>query len=84
MLTMYSKEHCPACTKAEALLKSYNIPVDVIKIDSNDNAKNFILSRGFRTVPQIFKGDKLFVEAGYLGLAKMSEAEIKELLYGEL
>lgn len=81
-LTLYSKNNCPACVKAEALLKLYNIPYDVKKIDCDEQAKAMILARGHRTVPQLYVGDKLFVEAGYMGLIKMSEEEIKRLLYG--
>lgn len=82
MLTVYSKSGCPACVNATNLLERYNINHNIIKIDEDDEAKKFILSRGFRTVPQIFHGDKLFVEAGYLGLCKMTEDEIRAILYG--
>jgi len=82
MLTIYSKNGCSACVSAANLLTNYNIPFKEVKIDQDDNAKQFILGRGFRTVPQIFNGDKLFVAGGWLGLMKMSEQDIKALLYG--
>ncbi len=84
VLKLFSKSNCPACLKTEALLNSYNIPYIVSKIDEDPLAKDFILSQGHRQIPQLYVGDKLFVQGGYLGLVKMSEREIKELLYGEL
>lgn len=83
MLTIYSKTNCPACVSATALLAKYGIPYHEVKIDQDEQAKQFILGRGFRTVPQIFQGDRLFVAGGWIGLMKMSEQEIKELLYGQ-
>ena len=68
---MYSKERCPNCVEAEALLKSMNFDVKVYKIVENVEGKvdtdNLIhilredlLERvpTARTVPQIFINDK--------------------------
>lgn len=82
MLTVYSKNNCPACSQAKALLKKYEIPFDEAMIDNDSSAKEFVLSEGHRTVPQIYKGKDLFVAGGYLGLVKMSEEDIKAILYG--
>lgn len=83
MLTIYSKSGCPACVSAATMLTKYNVPYNEVKIDEDESAKQFILARQHRTVPQIYNGDKLFVAGGWLGLMKMSEEEIKTLLYGE-
>lgn len=83
MLTVYSKKNCPACVSTEALLMKYMVPFECVKIDEDDEAKQLILSRGFRTVPQIFLGDDVFVQGGWLGLKEMSEQQVKELLYGK-
>ena len=84
MLTMYSKSNCPACVSAKALLTSYGIDYQEIKIDEDQDAKQFILSKNHRTVPQIYNGADIFVEGGYLGLKQMSESQIKKLLYGDI
>ena len=80
MLTIYSKNHCPFCDQAKALLNRKNIPFEEVKIDENADARQFILEAGHRTVPQIYKGQQVFVEGGYSGLAKLSDEEIKQRL----
>jgi len=78
MLTVYSKKHCPFCDQAKALLKRKDISFEEIKIDEDEQAREFILSKGHRTVPQIYYRGKLFVEGGFQGLSKMAEADIRE------
>ncbi len=80
MLTVYSKNHCPFCDQAKALLKKKNIAFEEVKIDENSDARQFILEAGHRTVPQIYKGTQVFVEGGYSGLAKLDDEELKKRL----
>lgn len=77
MLTVYSKNHCPFCDQAKALLKSKSIPFEEIKIDETPEAREFIVAEGHRTVPQIYKDGKLFVEGGFNGLRKLTEDQLK-------
>jgi glutaredoxin len=76
MLTIYSKNHCPFCDKAKYLLKTKNIAYTEIKIDEDQDAREWLLEQGHRTAPQIYLGDTLFVEGGYQGLAKLSDDEL--------
>ena len=78
MLTVYSKANCPFCDQAKNLLKLKNIQFEEIRVDENPDARQFIVSEGHRTVPQIYKDGKLFVQGGYQGLAKLTESELKE------
>ena len=80
MLTVYSKNNCPFCTQAKSLLKSKNIDFQEVKIDEDVSAKDFVLGQGHRTVPQIYRGNKLFVEGGFQGLSKLTEDQLKERL----
>ena len=80
MLTIYSKNNCPFCTQAKSLLKSKNIDFQEVKIDEDVSAKDFVLGQGHRTVPQIYLGNKLFVEGGFQGLSKLTEDQLKEKL----
>lgn len=80
MLTVYSKNHCPFCDQAKALLKNKNIPFEEIKIDEDAVAREFIVAEGHRTVPQIYHRGKLFVEGGFNGLRKLNEDQLKEAL----
>ncbi len=77
MLTVYSKNHCPFCDQAKALLKNKNIPFEEIKIDESPEAREFVLAEGHRTVPQIYKDGKVFVEGGFQGLRKLTEDQLK-------
>jgi glutaredoxin len=76
MLTIYSKAQCTYCDQAKALLKSKDIPFTEVRIDEDQSAREFIVSEGHRTVPQIYKDGKLFVKGGFQGLRSLNEAEL--------
>lgn len=76
MLTVYSKKNCPFCDKAIALLELKNVKYEVVKIDENDEARDFVLSEGHRSVPQIYKDGKVFVQGGFQGLQKLTDEEL--------
>jgi glutaredoxin len=81
MVTVYSKNNCPFCVQAKNLLKLKGVDYTEVKIDEDASAKDFILSEGHRTVPQLYKDGKLLVEGGYQGLAK-KDTEFFETLKG--
>ena len=81
MVTVYSKNNCPFCVQAKNLLKLKGIDFQEVKIDEDTNAKEFVLSEGHRTVPQIYKDGQVLVEGGYQGLARQP-AEFFETLKG--
>jgi glutaredoxin 3 len=76
MLTVYSKTVCPYCTQAKNLLKLKNIDFTEVNIEHDTAARNKMVTMGLRTVPQIFKGDELFVEGGFQGLSNLSDEEL--------
>ena len=80
MLTVYSKNNCPFCDQAKHLLKTNGFEYEEIKIDENLEAREWLISEGHRTAPQIYLNGKLFVEGGYQGLAKLSPDQIQERL----
>lgn len=80
MLTVYSKAHCPFCDQAKALLKNKSIPFEEVRIDESTEAREFIVAEGHRTVPQIYKDGKVFVEGGFQGLRKLNEDQLKAAL----
>ena len=77
MLTIYSKNHCPFCDQAKALLQRKNIAFEEIKIDESPEARQFVMEAGHRTVPHIYKDGKV-----YSGLSKLTDADFKKLLEG--
>ena len=78
MLTVYSKDNCPFCVQAKNLLKLKGIEFEEINISQQPEAREFIMSEGHRTVPQIYQDGKLFVEGGFQGLSKLTEDQLKE------
>ena len=80
MLTVYSKTVCPYCVQAKSFLKSKDIPFEEINIEKTPEARDFIMSSGHRTVPQIYYNSELFVEGGWQGLSKLSADDIRSRL----
>jgi glutaredoxin 3 len=78
MLTVYSKTVCPYCVQAKNFLKSKNITFKEVNIEEDEEARDFIINQGHRTVPQIYLNGSLFVEGGWQGLSKMSAEQILE------
>lgn len=57
MYKVYGTKICLYCDKAENLLKTKDLPFEKIYIDEDDDAKDYILKQGFKTVPQIWLDD---------------------------
>ena len=72
MITVYSKNNCPFCDQAKNLLKLKGVDYSEIKIDEDQTAREFVLSKGHRTVPQIYQDGELLVEGGFQGLQRQS------------
>ena len=68
MYKVYGTRICLYCDKAENLLKTEELPFEKIYIDEDDNAKDYIVEQGFKTVPQIWLDDKWI--GGYDDLVK--------------
>ena len=75
MITVYSKKNCPFCNQAKALLKLKGKEFTEIKIDEDNQARDFVLGQGHRTVPQIYKNGELLVEGGFQGLKTLTEEQ---------
>jgi glutaredoxin 3 len=58
MYKVYGTRICLYCDKAENLLKTKDLPFEKIYIDEDDDAKDYIVEQGFKTVPQIWLDDK--------------------------
>lgn len=82
MLKVYSKSNCPFCDKAKYLLTTKNIPFEVVNIEEQPEAREWLMAQGHRAVPQLYLDQGLFVEGGYQGLAKLSDEEIQAKLAG--
>ena len=78
MLTVYSKTVCPYCVNAKNFLKAKNIPFNEVNIEENPEARQFMVDKGHRSVPQIYHNGKLFVEGGFQGLSKLTTEDINK------
>lgn len=78
MIQIYSKSNCTYCDQAKALLKSKNVPFNEVRVDLDPAAREFLMSEGHKSVPQIYKDGKLFVQGGYQGLRQLTEDQLKE------
>ena len=81
MITVYSKNNCPYCTRAKALLELNDIEYTEINIEQDANARKRIVEAGLRTVPQIYIDDQL-LPGGYNGLAGQSQEFFNNLKEG--
>ena len=79
MLTVYSKSNCPFCDRAKMLLNQKGVAFEEVRVDLDPEARDFIVNAGHRTVPQIYKDGKVFVEGGYQGLAKLDDSVFQVL-----
>jgi len=72
MVKIYTKDYCPYCIQAKSLLNSLNIPFEETDITTTPEIIEELSQKsGFRTVPQIFVGDKCL--GGYSDIAKLNE-----------
>ena len=72
MFLVYSKPDCSYCDKAELLLSMGERSYTKIDLTKDQDAMDFIVSKGLRGVPQIFEkqGDALIMVGGYRELEK--------------
>ena len=72
MVQIYTKNYCPYCTKAKSLLDSLEVKYEETDItDTPEMIEELSAKSGFRTVPQIFVGDKCL--GGYSDIEKLHE-----------
>jgi glutaredoxin len=64
---------------SKAFFQRKGISYNEVDISKDIESKMFLVNNGFRTVPQIFKNEKLLVEGGWAGLQKLSDEDIKNL-----
>jgi len=76
MITIYSKANCPHCVNAKALLTSYDIDYNDVRIDEDDQARNFVLGEGHKSVPQIYVDENYF--GGFSELTNISREQLLE------
>lgn len=72
MLTIYTKDYCPYCVKAKALLSSLGATFEEVDVTNDQETLMKIVEKShMRTVPQIFFGDECL--GGYSDIAALHE-----------
>ncbi len=70
-VTIYTKEQCPYCDMAKALLSSRGVSFEEIRVDIDDAKREEMIQRSNRrSVPQIFINDQPI--GGYDDLAALA------------
>lgn len=73
-IVVYTMRSCPYCDAAKRLLKVNGYPFEEVLVEYEDDAtwKRLEKQTGFKTMPQIFIGDR-FV-GGYTELARLEDS----------
>jgi glutaredoxin 3 len=79
VITVYSKANCPFCDQAKSLLEARGVAYEEVRIDTDMDARAFVVNQGHRSVPQIYKDGQIFVEGGFQGLQKLTPEQLVEM-----
>lgn len=73
-VTVYTMNYCPYCENAKRLLTQKSIPFEEIKLGDDDDAEWNRLEKltGYKTMPQIFIGEKFL--GGYTQLVQLDQS----------
>lgn len=81
MITVYTTRSCPYCRSAKDLLRSKKVAFKEIDVSDDDEFDALVKRTGFKTVPQIFIGEKMI--GGFNELAALDrEGKLDALLAG--
>jgi glutaredoxin len=80
MITVYTKPNCPYCTIAKQYLEKNEFEFETVDITENNEAREFLLAEGHRTMPQIYHNGKLLIEGGGMALNRLQPQYVRELI----
>jgi glutaredoxin len=80
MIEVYSKTNCPQCDLVKQQLTAWGYDFREIRVDQDDLAREFLISRGHRSVPQIYHGEKLLIPLGVQGLNNIDREDFDRRL----
>ena len=64
-VVLFEKNNCPLCVTLKAQMEQAGIDFEEINISHNIKERDILISKGFRSLPQVFKDD-----GEYLGDAR--------------
>ena len=65
---------------AKHYLDKHGFEYEEIRVDTNPEARQFLIDEGHRTMPQLYHKGKLLVEGGGQALVRMNPNTIRELI----
>ena len=65
---------------AKQYLDKHGFKYEEIRVDTNPEARQFLIDEGHRTMPQLYHKGKLLVEGGGQALVRMNPNTIRELI----
>jgi len=65
---------------AKQYLETNGFEYEEIRVDTNPEAREFLISEGHRTMPQIYHKGKLLVSGGGQALVRMNPNTVRELI----
>ncbi len=68
---------------AKQYLDKHGFAYEEIRVDTNPEARQFLIDEGHRTMPQLYHKGKLLVEGGGQALVRMNPNTVRELI-GEI
>jgi glutaredoxin 3 len=82
-ITVYTKDHCPYCVRAKALLGRKGVAFEEVDVEGKDELRRWLVEQsGQMTVPQIFVGDRSL--GGFSDLAALdARGELDPILRGQ-
>ena len=82
-VTVYTKDHCPYCVRAKALLGRKGVAFEEIDAEARDDLRTWLVeTTGQMTLPQIFVGERSL--GGYSDLVALdARGELDQILRGE-
>ena len=83
MIKVYSKPLCGYCDMAKQWLTKHGFEFEEVRLDTNPEAREFLINEGHKMVPQIYHNGKLLVSGGGQALVRMNPNTVRELI-GEI
>jgi glutaredoxin 3 len=82
-VTLYTKENCPYCVRAKALLRRKGVPFEEIPVEANEELRTWLMeATGQLTVPQVFVGERSL--GGFTDVAALdADGKLDPILRGE-
>ena len=65
---------------AKQYLDTHGFEYEEIRVDTNPEAREILISEGHRTMPQIYNNGKLLVAGGGQALVRMDPKMVRELI----